>query len=346
MKEIISQFLLYLRMKNVYIIGVVVLYFFLSALGVQAREQNIALVIRPCFFGEMEFASRIVRAGENIGWKSTILDYQDKTIEDEKYDFVLSLVPEAYPSSHATYLALFDPKNHYFKNDGQLKFEYKIYDGYLVTYPIDYSEKSVPFFSFRPWIDWFPLVQFLEYKEVDPTHLFYVCCSWGSRAKDEKYKTFLKLLDQSSYAYFYGRSSFESFYPNSYKGPIPVDGESILTEIHNAGICLVLHSSNHLESAIPSGRIFEAIASSAVVISDKNPFVEANFGDAVFYVDQNSNGEDLFKQVEAHVNWIRTHKEESIAMAKKAYEIYREKFLLEDQLIRLEKWHDKITLED
>lgn len=319
--------------------------FSISFFQVHAAEKKIGLVIRPGFFGEMEFAHRIVRAGKNIGWESTILDYQDKTIAQSDYDFIISLVPEAYPSANPTYLALFDPKNHYFKINGKLKSEYMEYDGYLVTYEIDPKEVCSSFFCFRPSLNWFPLVQCLEYEPVDPEHVFYVCCCWGNRAKDEKYKLFFNLLDQSSYARFYGKDSFKLMYPNSYIGPIPVDGESILSEIRNAGICLVIHSSNHLESGIPSGRIFEAIASSAVVISDRNPFVEEHFGDTVLYVDQNKSAEELFNQVEDHVCWIRSHKEEANSMAKKAYDIYRRKFLLEDQLIKLGDWHDQLTLE-
>ena len=325
--------------KKMVFLKVLAVCFFFSSITVEARR--IAILIRPNFLGEVEFANRIVKASKNIGWESIIEDYQDKTLDSKHYDFMICLVPEARRFSTPAYLALFDPKNHYFRSNGLLKTEYLTYSGYLVTYPIDLTKKVFSFFRYRPWMNWLPLVQFSEYKEVDPDFLFYVCCAWGNRARDERYKTFLSLLDQTSYARFYGGSHFSSVYPDSYLGSIPMDGESMLLKIHENGVCLVLHSSDHLGNAIPSGRIFEAVAASSVVISDQNPFVLENFGNSVLYIDHTSSGVNLFNQVEAHMNWIRSHKKEARAMAKKAYEIYRKKFLLEDQLIRLGELYDQ-----
>lgn len=331
-----------MKKKGGFIKGLVCSFFFLfSPLTIQAQIKTVGIVVRPYFYGEIEFAHRIVRAGENIGWTSTVIDYLDQTVDQKKFDFTICLVPEACRLSCISYLALFDPIHHYFRSNGRLKSEYLTYDGYLVTYPINFENKFSFFFSCRPWMNWFPLVHFLEYEEVDPHYLFYICCNWGSRLQDEKYKTLLQLLDASSYAHFYGRDSFKKEYPNSYISSIPMDGESLFAKMREDGVCLVLHSEDHLESGIPSGRIFEAIASSAVVISDRNPFVLEHFGDSLLYIDLDASGEELFKQVEEHMHWIRNHKQEAKNKSKKAYEIYKRKFLLEDQLIKLEEMHDK-----
>ena len=313
-----------------------------TSLMADISTRNVAVVVRPAFLGEIEFSYRIQKAGKNIGWDTTLIDYQEEMIDPGLYDFMICLVPEALRFSCPSYLALFDPKNHYFRKSGMLKSKYAFYDGYLITHSVDLDQKAFSFFRYHPWTEWFPLVQSSEFKEVDPKYLFFVCCTWGNRANDERYKTCLKLLDKTSYTHFYGRDSFRNIYPESYVGSIPMDGESILSKMQKDGVCLVLHSSDHLANAIPSGRIFEAVASSCVVISDENPFVIENFGDAILYIDHTTSGKELFHQIEAHMCWIRSHKKEAREIAKKAYEIYKEKFLLEDQLMKLAEFHDGV----
>lgn len=314
-----------------------------SFLTAEVQTKNIALVVRSGFLGEVEFAHRIIKASENIGWKASILDCKDPNFNEKIYDFAICLVPGIRRLECPSYLALFDPKNHYFRSNGMLKIEYAHYNGYLITYEINLENKSCHLFRHRPWMSWMPSVQFQDFQDIDPSHLFYICCNWGNRCKDQKYKTFLHLLDETSDAHFYGLSTYRAMYPNSYVGVIPMDGESVLKKIHSDGICLVLHSSDHLENEIPSGRIFEAVASSSVVISDKNPFVMKNFGDSILYIDHTETGESLFQQTQEHINWIKAHKEEANTMAKKAHDIYKDRFLLEDQLIRLGEFHDQVT---
>jgi hypothetical protein len=321
-------------------IYIVLLFFTFGYCNLQANEKHIAVVTRPGWSGELEFAYRIHKAGSNLGWKVDIVDFKDSSINTKQYDFVLCLVPDAFKSNHHTYLTLFDPKSHFFKESGSLAKEYRSYTGYLLTYEPNHRSKSFAEISKHPWMKWYPSSQLTEYNETDPSHLFYVCSNWSQRSSDPRYKILLTLLNSQYYTRLYGLGHFKDLYPESYVSFIPVDGESMLQEINNSGIALVLHSLIHLDSAIPSGRIFEAVASSSVVICDKNPFVMQHFGDSVLYIEQNSSGYEIFKQIDNHVNWILEHKEEAKAMAKKAHSIYLEKFTLENQLSKLEELHD------
>ena len=101
----------------------------------------------------------------------------------------------------------------------------------------------------------------------------------------------------------------------------------------------MLHSESHHKYKIPSGRIFEAVAASAVVITDRNPFVMEHFGDSLLYIDQTLSGDEMFNQIDAHVMWIQNHPEEALEMAKRAHQIFEEKFLLEQQLLQFDEFH-------
>lgn len=191
---------------------------------------------------------------------------------------------------------------------------------------------------------WYPTVQKLEYQTTDPSHLFYICCTWGNRFQDEKFRRCLRLLDKEPYVRFYGSPLFQVLYPQSYQGTIPYDDESLYEIAAQAGVTLVLHSSDHNAYGLPSGRIFEAAAASTVIICDQNAFVRENFGDSVLYINTDEDGESIFNQIQRHMDWIKDNRTEALEKAKKANAIYKEKFLLEDQLLRLEEFHDRLSL--
>jgi hypothetical protein len=313
-------------------------------------ERQIAILVRHNYRGEINFAHRIKSACQHLHWNADILDIQDpEELEKNDYDFVISLVPGAYMHPKCkNYLAIFHPVHHYFNKSGFLRKEYRSYDGYLLTYsPTPTGDKKKCFSNVDrfPHIRWYPTVQRREYKETDPVHLFFICSAWGNRFENEKFQQFLNLLDKEPYTRFYGSPVFQTIYPHSYRGTIPYDGESLCEAAAQAGVCLVLHSSDHNAYGLPSGRIFEAAAASTVIISDENAFVREHFKDAVLYVDTNQDSLSIFKQIQNHMDWIRTNKDEALQKAKRANAIYQEKFLLEDQLLQLAQFHDRLSNE-
>lgn len=104
-----------------------------------AIERHIALIMRRDFRGEVSFAYRIKSACKNIHWEADVIDIQNpEKLKVNKYDFVINLVPCSYRyPACKNYLAIFDPINHYFNENGFLHREYCFYDGYLLTYSPD-----------------------------------------------------------------------------------------------------------------------------------------------------------------------------------------------------------------
>ena len=308
----------------------------------QTRTPSICVVIRESYLGEHAFAKRIQKACENLNWRMHLHLMDSKSIKYKNYDWVLTLVPGVQPIfRNNSYLAIFDPEKIYFKADGHLKKSYLKYAGFLTTYTDtsmileDLENETDRLYPKR----WYPTVQYYPYREVVPDRLFYLLGHWGVRVYDSRYKKLQELLATKSYTNFFGSPIVGKSYPKSYRGVISFDGERLINTISQMGVCLVLHSKTHLKYSIPSGRIFEAVAASAVTISDLNEFVIEHFGDSVLYIDQTLSGEEMFKQVEAHMEWIRENPQEALEMAKKAHQIFEEHFLLENQLLDFDHFH-------
>lgn len=307
-------------------------------------QRKIALLIREEFQGEISLAFRMQAACQNLQWKADIFDIFKFTPEDEiDYDFVIHLVPGGRTTSKKKhYLSIFHPLHHFFKKTGSLRKQYRGYDGYLLSF-LPGKEKRSYLKQKTPYIRWYPSVQMREYKKVDPMNLFYLGSIWGNRFSDPKMQRFIQLLDQEKFTQIYGDPRIQTTCPRSYRARINFDSESICQKASEAGIVLVLHSSDHNAYGVPSGRIFEAAASSAVIICDENAFVKENFKDSVLYIDTSVTPEQIHHQVLEHVHWIQTNKEAALEKAKQAHEIYKSQFSLEDQLMQLGKFHDRLS---
>lgn len=308
----------------------------------ESKVKSVGIVINSIWTGEYSFALRLESACKNLGWNVTFLDSENKTHSKKKFDWILTLIPTKKDNPNFSYspnyLVLFDPINHYYDAECNLREEFSNYFGYLCTFKGPLYEKIRNHKRAYPY-PWFPTSQYRPYREVVPKRLFYFLGQWGNRLYDAEYKALERCLAEKSYICFFGNPDYGLIYGESYKGFIPFAGESIQDQIAESGVCLVLHSDIHNKYGIPSGRIFEALAASSVIISDRNPFVKKHFGDSVLYIDQTRSGEEMFSEVDIHMQWILSHEEEAQKMAKRAYEIFCKNFLLEDQLLNFDKWH-------
>ena len=259
-----------------------------------------------------------------------------------KWNWSITLAPgKKYALKQNEYLIIFDPGNSYFYTDGHLMKKYSDYTGYLTTYEnTEILLEDLGFNTERIYPKrWYPTAQYRPYKEVTPNELFYFIGEWGDRYFENRYKTLQCMLAQKSYTSLFGNPIHGEPYGKAFKGPIDFDGESVLDLISEKGVCLVLHSGSHLRHKIPSGRIFEAAAASAVIICDLNPFVIEHFGDSVLYIDQNLSGEELFEQIDANMHWIQEHPKEALEMARRAHQVFEERFLLENQLLDFDRFY-------
>lgn len=147
----------------------------------------------------------------------------------------------------------------------------------------------------------------------------------------------LKYLDKKNMIDIYGPSSLfgcDNLWGDfrNYKGEIPFDGKTILKKINDAGICLALHSPAHNNNESVSNRIFEAAASGAVVITDKNKYIEKYFGDSVYYVDYDKTEEEQSEDIKKYIEEIQQNPDMAYEKASIAQQIFRENLTFDIQI--------------
>lgn len=198
----------------------------------------------------------------------------------------------------------------------------------------------------------FPKSEILE-PNLDNPKLFYCGVNWELVVfGNSRHKGLMNLLDQSGKAVFFGPTQpkgwggirpWDGF--ESYLGEIPFDGVSILREINKYGIVLALSSDIHRRAGAVTNRVYEACAAGAIIISDDNEFMHKHFQDSVLFINFNQkNPPDTFAQIMEKYQWIIDHKEEALAMARRAQAIFAEKFCMEVQLQNVINNHEKRKL--
>lgn len=179
---------------------------------------------------------------------------------------------------------------------------------------------------------------------LEPTlgelRLFYVGINWEKLSqRPGRHDGLLGLLDDSGDLRIYGPEVYNGVKVwqgfKSYVGPIPFDGVSVVRRIHEAGISLVLSSKAHCESEMMSSRIFESAAAGAVIISNENPFARRHFGDSLLYIDTTLPARETWRQVQSHLQWIKSEPEKALQLARQSQEIFREHFRLDTCLDRI-----------
>jgi hypothetical protein len=170
--------------------------------------------------------------------------------------------------------------------------------------------------------------------------IFYVGINWEKLGKGPgRHQELLNRLDPTGNLRIYGPRIFQGVNVwdgfQSYEGPIPFDGASIIKEINRCGISLVLSSDAHKESELMSNRLFESLAAGALIICDENPFAKRYFGDELLYIDARLPTDRVLADVMRHVKWVKENPDEALGMARRAQAIFRDRFSLDKTLIDL-----------
>jgi len=320
--------------------------------------------------GESEVLSRLKRATEDnqIGYVMLdnfghVLDENQKAtdqyVDENRLSFVITIHYDTAKILNAFhYHALWNPpeiplnleeyaqriSNNYIMND-----DYLIYDsggmsnhlqGMLLNCPRTLAGASSLTASF-------PVSSMLPPKLEAPT-MFYCGMNWEKTVHGtNRHEGLFKLLDGTGAVKFYGPEVMENWGGlrpwegyKCYQRSIPFDGFSILKEINQCGICLVLSSDIHRRAGAATNRTYEACAAGAVIISDDNEFMMKNFGDAALFITYNKNNpKDTFRQIMEKYDWIVSHPNEALELARRAQEIFIERFSLDRQLTRLIENH-------
>lgn len=173
----------------------------------------------------------------------------------------------------------------------------------------------------------------LPFKEnLSDIKLFYAGINKDKGNKKGRYSQLLSLLDAEGCINLYGPNNNGKNCWNEYKcccGEIPFDGRSIIHKIHEAGICLALHSKMHHDVGFITNRIFEACVAGVPIISDNNAYTQKFFEDNIFYIDIEKSEEKIFDDIIKIVEYVKSHQKETQKKIKNCQRIFRQFFTLE-----------------
>lgn len=320
---------------------------------------------------ESEVLTRVNRSAKEAGIKCTLLsdwghvlreDNQKKTdnfVDASELDFVVTthyLTPKVLDSFY--YHTLWNPPeiplnlgeynqyvaNNYLMNDDYLTYDMGGMRNHLMTMLMN-KPRSIENTSMLTAS--FPESCMLEPK-LDNPKMFYCGMNWDKLVNHQnRHEGLFKLLDETGNVKFFGPDVMKNWGGmrpwegyRCYQYPIPWDGFSILDEINKCGICLVISSDIHRRAGAVTNRAYEACAAGAVMISDNNEFMQKYFPDAALFIYYNRNDpQDTFNQIMEKYNWVMEHREEALAMVQRAQQIFREKFALDKQLLRIVENH-------
>lgn len=125
---------------------------------------------------------------------------------------------------------------------------------------------------------------------------------------------------------------------------VPFDGQAVLEVYREAGIGLDLPVVP-ASSSVPSTRLLEITAASAVAITIDAPHVRRLFGDSLLYVDGSASPEDIAGQILEHVSRVRADRADAIDRARAAHAICMSAFAMESLFQGLFDLHARVLVE-
>jgi hypothetical protein len=302
------------------------------------------IAVHHAFFGhqnaETELARRIAVAAGRLGWEAREFGSSGEIIRWAP-DFVLALhflTPKLTP--FPTYGCMWNPPEFLQMSEPESFRNVLGYDGYLTS--CDRSTEWVRgllsglgkqslFATFytscpsRPW----------RAPQLDAARLAYLGTNWDGA----RYESLFRSLAKRPFVDLYGPHGRWAHAGAAHRGPLPFDGESVLTALSRSGVGLCLHRPEHIGAGIPSARIFEIVSSGAVAICQEHPFIRRMFGDAVLYLPDGLEAEALAGEIEERFHWIESHREQAAEMSRQAHAVFERHLSLEKCLEEIGRRH-------
>ena len=312
---------------------------------------------------EREVIMRIIKAAEECGYEAVVIDNHGHILDSmldpteqviQDVSFIISLhydTPKALDAFY--YYTIWNPPDFPMREGWKDAVDrYISFDDYLFSVKGGIPEnhlKSILLDSPRELEHASMLAPSLPASVIyspnlDNPKLFYCGMNWDVLVYGKtRNEGLMKLLDKSGHIKIFGPNKVKEWGDvspwagyESYQYSIPFDGFSILNEINECGICLVLSSDIHRRSGIATNRLFEACAAGAVIISDDNRMAKEMFGDALLYIKVNRNDpQDTYQQIINAYTWVIHNKDQAKDMALKAQRIFVQKYSLNAYLKRI-----------
>lgn len=284
---------------------------------------------------EKELGARMKKACQNIGIDS-ICSADPQVIEKFAPDVVFPLhqyIPKMFDAY--TIGCMWNPTDFmdYPYNSEMHGFEnIKSYDAFAISSPAIKNYLDTLCFKSPYARDQYVIYPSSCKKEYIPVKDFkeivYVGSNWqGDRHKDLFLNCNKIGVYGSQKAWQYLKDS-----TNHYRGELPFGNGAVDKAYRENGMGLCFHSEGHMKDNVPNMRVFEMAAAGVVIFADKLRFIQDGFGDSVIYIDTEKSNEEIIEQIDNAFYWVLSHEKKARDMAKRANEIFNEKYCLEKLL--------------
>jgi glycosyltransferase involved in cell wall biosynthesis len=312
---------------------------------------RVVLASPIAFLGEAQVTYRLGKMFNKLGWEWCISNEHNISLAEKiNPDLFISFYFSFRPLKHCENMLCIGNSPETYKSSELMVRQMVAYDNFLQVFS-NVNELEALFKKQNRKLNkirsLYLSVEKTEFCSRPKRKLFYCGANWDPERGGRRYANLYRLLDKTGYFETYGpKYAWEKMSLSSYKGVITPSAVPSLNEVmQKAGVALVLHTSIHRKSKAIAARIFEAAAASCVIICDEHKFVKDNFGDSVLYIDITKSPEEIFKQIDAHMQWILKNPEKAIELARRSHKIFVDNFTLEKEVEKIKKFYDQIVAE-
>jgi hypothetical protein len=289
---------------------------------------------------EVESTARLIEAARRLGIEAR--DFaRSEDIAAFDPDFVLSLsYNDAKLTRFPSYVLLTAPPG-WFDNLPRFRRNVLSHDGYWTVSPsVSRHVGELYARAGKPDLSAFAAISYMrtDFVPLDfrRAAAAYIGTNWDGRRHGEIFRA----LAPMRVAKFYGKRERWSHLPeDAFGGEVPFDGKAVLDTYRAAGIGLCLSHPDFDAAGIPTSRVFEVPAASALMIAGRNSLVEDAFGDAALYVDAEDAPKRAAEAIRGHVEWVRVHHQRAREMAETCHRAFNERFALEAFLANAQEMH-------
>jgi hypothetical protein len=166
---------------------------------------------------------------------------------------------------------------------------------------------------------------------------------FGTNWDFRRQKFFRELSKNDRVQIFGPKESWRHIHNKSYAGTVPFDGVSVQKKYALNGIGLCILANSHLQEDIISNRIFEITSIGAIALCCDIPWIRKNYGDSVYYFDQNLPDRDLVNAILQLRELVYKNPEIAIEKASQAKRIFDNKFAAEIMIDNAVNYHSMIS---
>jgi hypothetical protein len=162
--------------------------------------------------------------------------------------------------------------------------------------------------------------------------------------RDERRQGLFRMLSEASGVRIYGpKHSWTHLSKIGYGGAVDSDGQAVQERYAASGIGLCMVSGSQLREDTVSNRVFEIVSMGTIALCCDIPWIQEQFGDSVYYFDQNLDDHALVQSILKLRDLIYADPAVAIEKAGRARKIFETRFTAEIMVQNAVEYHQTIS---